>query len=71
MNIPLDSNTDITPLQNNDKCDKYDYLIAAGCGIISGLVDAFLVGCPGQSVLGSWSDTQVDKCVKRNCNPVL
>lgn len=63
MNIPLDSNTDITPLQNNDKCDKYDYLIAAGCGIISGLVDAFLVGCPGQSVLGSWSDTQVDKCV--------
>lgn len=63
MNIPLDSNTDITPLQNNDKCDKYDYLIAAGCGIISGLVDAFLVGCPGQSVLGSWSDAQVDKCV--------
>lgn len=63
MNIPLDSNTDITPLQNNDKCDKYDYLIAAGCGIISGLVDAFLVGCPGQNVLGSWSDTQIDKCV--------
>lgn len=62
MNIPLDSKTDITPLQNN-KCDKYDYLIAAGCGIISGLVDAFLVGCPGQSVLGSWTDAQVDKCV--------
>lgn len=44
MNIPLDSKTDITPLQSNDKCDKNDYLIAAGCGIISGLVDAFLVG---------------------------
>lgn len=63
MNIPLDSNTDITPLRYNDKCDKYDYLIATGCGIISGLVDAFLVGCPGQSVLGNWTDAQVDKCV--------
>lgn len=63
MNIPLDSKTDISPLRYNDKCDKYDYLIATGCGIISGLVDAFLVGCPGQSVLGAWTDSQVDKCV--------
>ena len=25
--------------QHNDKCDKYDYLIAAGCGAIGGLID--------------------------------
>lgn len=63
MNIPLSKDTDSAPLRYHDKCDKYDYLIAAGCGVISGLVDAFLVGSPGQSVLGSWTDAQVDKCV--------
>ena len=63
MNIPLSKDTDSAPLRYHDKCDKYDYLISAGCGVISGLVDAFLVGSPGQSVLGSWTDAQVDKCV--------
>lgn len=50
--------------QHNDKCDKYDYLIAAGCGAIGGLIDVFLVGAPGDSKLGNWTDAQVDKCVK-------
>lgn len=45
------------------KCDKYDYLIAVGCGCIAGLVDIFLVGAPGDSVLGGWSDAQVDNVV--------
>lgn len=61
MNIPLSKDTDSAPLRYHDKCDKYDYLIAAGCGVISGLVDAFLVGSPGQSVLGSWTDAQVEQ----------
>lgn len=48
----------------NDKCDKYDYLIAVGCGAIAGLIDIFLVGEPGNSRLVTWTDTQVDKTVK-------
>lgn len=63
MNIPLSNNTDSSVLRYRDKCDKYDYLIAASCGVISGLVDAFLVGSPGQSVFGNWTDAQIDKCV--------
>lgn len=47
----------------HDKCDKYDYLIAVGCGAIAGMVDIFLVGAPGDSKLQSWTDTQVDKTV--------
>ena len=46
-----------------DKCDKYDYLIAVVCGAIGGLVDVFLVGSPGNSVLGGWTDKQVDNVV--------
>lgn len=46
-----------------DKCDKYDYLIAVACGAIGGLVDVFLVGAPGDSVLGDWTDKQVDNVV--------
>ena len=49
---------------HDDKCDKYDYLIAAACGAVGGLMDIFLVGAPGDSVLGKWSDSQVDNAVK-------
>lgn len=35
----------------NDTCDKYDYMAAAGCGAIAGLIDIFLVGSPADSVL--------------------
>lgn len=51
-------------IQNNDKCDKYDYLIAVACGAIGGMVDIFLVGAPGDSVIGKWTDAQVDHAVK-------
>lgn len=47
----------------HDKCDKYDYLIAVGCGAVAGLVDIFLVGAPGDSKLQKWTDTQVDNTV--------
>lgn len=63
MNIPLNKSTDITPLRNNDKCDKYDYLTAAGCGALAGVIDIFAVGSPNDSALGKWTDTQVDNCV--------
>lgn len=51
-------------IQSGDKCDKYDYLIAVACGAIGGMIDIFLVGAPGDSVLGKWTDTQVDNAVK-------
>lgn len=47
----------------HDKCDKYDYLIAVGCGAIAGMIDIFLVGAPGDSNLQTWTDAQVDKTV--------
>lgn len=46
-----------------DRCDKYDYLIAVGCGAIAGIVDIFLVGAPTDSKLQGWTDAQVDKMV--------
>lgn len=51
-------------LRTADKCDKYDYLMAVGCGVIGGIIDIFLVGSPGDSALEKWSDEQVDKTVK-------
>lgn len=46
-----------------EKCDKYDYLISVACGVIGGFIDVFLVGAPGDSVLGKWTDKQVDNAV--------
>lgn len=52
-------------LENDDKCDKYDYLTAVACGAIGGVIDIFLVGIPGASELGTWTDKQVDTAVKK------
>jgi len=49
----------------NDKCDKYDYLIAAFCGATAGLVDVFFVGAPGQTKLGGFTDAATDGIVKK------
>lgn len=57
-------NKDDVDLFYKDNCDKYDYLISVGVGAIAGLVDIFLVGAPGDSKLGSWTDSQVDNVVK-------
>lgn len=50
-------------LQYDDKCDKYDYMAAVACGAIGGVMDIFLVGMPGEGILGKWTDQQVDKTV--------
>lgn len=49
----------------NDRCDKYDYLIAAFCGATAGLVDVFFVGAPGQTKLGGFTDAATDEMVKK------
>ncbi len=54
---------ELKPYFYHDKCDKYDYLIAVGCGAIAGIVDIFLVGSPADSKLQEWTDAQVDKTV--------
>jgi hypothetical protein len=57
-------------LLKHGKCDKYDYLISVGCGAVAGFVDVFLVGmpntatAPNNSILGAWTDKQVDNAVK-------
>ena len=48
----------------NANCDKYDYLIAASCGVIGGLIDVFFVGLPGQGKLTTFTDKAVDKSVE-------
>ncbi|MGN0688655.1 MAG: hypothetical protein ACI4KA_11200 [Oscillospiraceae bacterium] len=50
-------------LLKSGKCDAFDYMISATCGLIGGMVDIFLVGAPRDSVIGAWTDAQVDKCV--------
>lgn len=64
-NLIEDSDANRELLQHNDKCDKYDYLAAVVCGVVGGLVDAFLVGAPGDTTLGNWTDSQIDTVVKK------
>ncbi|MCI8751442.1 hypothetical protein [Thomasclavelia cocleata] len=52
-------------LQKKDKCDKFDYIAAVACGAIGGIIDIFLVGSPGDSILGKWTDEQVNNVVIR------
>jgi putative uncharacterized protein CPE1289 len=47
------------------KCDKYDYMIAASCGVLAGLVDVFFVGAPGDSKLQGVVDKGTDELVKK------
>ena len=47
------------------KCDKYDYMLAAATGTVGGLIDAFFVGSPKDSVLGNYTDKKVDQMVEK------
>lgn len=46
-------------------CDKWDYILASICGVVSGLVDSFFVGMPGASKLGNVVDSVADKAVEK------
>ena len=46
-------------------CDKTDYVLAASSGAICGIIDIFLVGKPGESVLGGITDKWFEK---RTCD---
>lgn len=49
----------------NAKCDKYDYMIAGTCGLISGLIDILFVGAPGSSTLGELVDNQANNITEK------
>ena len=49
----------------NAKCDKYDYIIAASCGVLAVMVDVFFVGAPGESALQKAVDKGTDELVKK------
>lgn len=48
-----------------NKCDKWDYIIAVSCGALAGLVDAIFVKSPETSVIGKGTDKLADKFVMR------
>lgn len=47
------------------KNDKYDYMIAGTCGVISGLVDILFVGAPLDSKLGGIADEHANKITEK------
>ena len=49
----------------NAQCDKYDYMIAGTCGVITGLIDILFVGKPGESKLGDFTDEQANKITEK------
>lgn len=61
--ISVHNDKNLKPYLYHDNCDKYDYLLAVGCGAIAGIIDIFLVGSPADSMLQGWTDAQVDKTV--------
>ena len=49
----------------NANCDKYDYMIAGTCGVITGLIDILFVGSPTDSKLGGMVDNQANKITEK------
>ncbi len=48
---------DIQSIENlRPKCDKIDYMLAAGTGALCSIIDIFLVGKPNESPLGNITD---------------
>lgn len=45
------------------ECDKLDYALAVGVGVLCGMVDIFLVGAPKDTVLGKMTDKWFDNRV--------
>ena len=53
------------PLYRQPQLDKYDYMISAFSGVVAGLVDIFLVGTPGNSILSNVTDTKTNYLVMK------
>ncbi len=46
------------------ECDKLDYILAATCGALCGVMDIFLVGKPGESPVGDITDKWFENLTK-------
>lgn len=46
-------------------CDKYDYMIAATCGLLGGIIDILFVGLPGQGALTKVADDWTNSAVQK------
>ena len=46
------------------RCDALDYMVAGTAGLLGGLVDIFLVGAPGEGIIGTMSDEAANKAVQ-------
>ncbi|MDE7326625.1 MAG: hypothetical protein K2N63_10160 [Lachnospiraceae bacterium] len=53
------------------RCDRYDYLVAAACGAVGGIVDIFLANLPKNSNLHTTSDSASDQLVITNKMVIL
>lgn len=51
LNETVESIKDLKP-----QCDKLDYILAASSGALCGVIDIFLVGKPGESPIGDFTD---------------
>lgn len=47
------------------RCDIHDYMIAATCGLVGGLIDIFFVGLPGQGYLTQVADDITDSAIQK------
>ncbi|MDO4701964.1 MAG: hypothetical protein Q4A47_05060 [Erysipelotrichaceae bacterium] len=45
------------------ECDYLDYILAASSGALCGIIDIFLVGKPGETPLGKWTDNKFNDAV--------
>lgn len=50
-------------LNKKVECDRLDYALACSCGVISGLIDIFLVKTPHEGIIGDASDKLFDKAI--------
>ena len=51
--------------EKNDEADKYDYMIVASCGVLTGLLDAFWVGDFSLTDAQKWGGVKVNSFVIR------
>lgn len=55
----------VETLFQKDDCDKYDYMIAAGCGVIGGIVDVVVGSINSDNIVSGFTDKQIGNLVQR------
>ena len=58
------SAAEVNVLLQSEKCDTTDYLIAAGCGVIGGIVDMFVSTINTDNAISNFTDKQINSAVE-------